>query len=208
MKALALHATRNTTKPDASGAFIPEAVAYTKFHACHREGFDNKLPAADCRKQVESILGRYRDLDAVAFFCHGYRRGLQTEHSIATVGALADAIALATAPAVAVTLYACSTAGLLSVTKGGFADALRDALTARGKTGHVDAHTVAGHCVWVPFVQRFAMGEPNAEIVGDWLVAPRSPEWRKWRNRLRADGDTLCYRYPFMTADEIRAECR
>lgn len=208
MTVLAIHATRNTNKPDATGAFIPEATAFQKHYACHREGFDNRLKGAPCREHVESILRRYRGLDRVAFFCHGHRSGLQTGHDIATVGALANAIAAATNPHVIVTLYACSTAGQRTVRLGGFADALRDALTFRGKTGHVDGHTVAGHCVWLPFVQRFDICEPTIEIAGDWIVAPKSPEWKRWKARLRADGDTLCYRFPTMTVEQVRAEVR
>lgn len=204
---LAIHATVNSPrKSDASGAFISEAVAFQKFAVCHREGFDNRLKGAPCREQVEGILRRYRDLEVVALFCHGYRSGLQTGHNMATVGALADAIAAASGPHVVVVLYACSTAGMLSLRRGGFADALRDALTARGKAGHVDAHTIAAHAVWNPFVQRFDMGESYDELQGDWVVWPKSPEWKRWRARLRADGDTLCYRFPTMTIGEVRAE--
>jgi hypothetical protein len=219
MKAIAIHATRNTHgKSDATGAFVPEAVAFQKHYACYREGFDNTLPEALRRARVESILGAHRGLDLVALFCHGYRRGLQTEHDMQTVGALADANAAASAERVVVALYACSTAHELAVGRGGFADALRDALTARGKTGHVDAHTTAAHTVWNPMVQRFDMGDALSETVGDWIVKPATtekgkrvaaaPEWRSWTRRLRADGDVLCYRFPLMNRDEILAELR
>jgi hypothetical protein len=231
-RALAIHATKNsrrkdgTIKPDATGAFIIEAKDFADHYACYREGFDNELPDALRRKRVEDILRKYRDLELIAFFCHGYRRGLQTEHDLQTVNALADAIAVASGPNIVVALYACSTAHALTVKRGGFADALRDALTARGKTGHVDAHTTAAHSVWNPMLQRFDMGDPVEEIVGDWLVRPRlknperktnrkapptlpaDPEWKAWTKRLKAKNDPFCFRFPLMTADAIRAALR
>lgn len=205
-RALAIHASRNTgSKSDASGAFVPEAVRFQKFYACHREGFDNTLVLPARRKAVHAILGKHRDLELVAFFCHGLRRSLQTGHDIGTVGELADAIAAASGPRVVVALYACSTAHELTVTRGGFADALRDALTARGKDGHVDAHTLAGHATSNPFVQRFDMGEPASEVVGDWLVPP-GPLWKAWRTRLKATD--LRLRFPMMPTQAVQAELR
>lgn len=203
MKALAIHATKNTNgKSDASGAFVPEAVAFQKLYACHREGFDNTLPEAARRAQVEGILARYRELELVAIFCHGYRRGLQTGHTLATVNALADRIAACSAPNVRVVLYACSTAHALNRTRGGFADALRDALTARGKTGHVDGHTTAAHATRNAMLQRFYMGEPESETAGDWFVEPKTPLWSRWRAALRGD---LRFRFPTMNVPEVYA---
>jgi hypothetical protein len=202
-RALALHATRNVaSKSDASGAFVPEAVRFAKLYASHREGFDNSLALPKRRAAVHAALGRYRDLELIAFFCHGLRRSLQTGHDVASVGELADAVADASGPRVVVVLYACSTAHALSVARGGFADALRDALTARGKSGHVDAHTSAGHTVSNPFVQRFDMGDPVSEIVGDWVVPP-GPLWKTWRTRMQATD--LRFRFPMMASEQVRA---
>lgn len=228
MQALAIHATKNEPpKRDATGAFVPEAREFAKFWACHREGFDNFLPKTERAKSVEAILDRYRGLEMIAFFGHGFRTGLQSGHGMSNVGSLAKAIARATGPRVYVVLYACSTAGVISVERGGFADALRDELTKLGKTGHVDGHTTAAHTVWNPMLQRFDMGDPFEEIVGDWVVTPpdlpnperktnpraarflpADPEWSMWKKRLRADKDPFCYRFPTMTIQDIRSELR
>lgn len=215
-RALALHATKNSGRPDASGAFVPEAVAFARFHACYREGFDNHLPEDARREQVRGILSRYHDLECIAIFGHGLRHSLQTGHDMQTVNELARAIANASGPRVVVVLYACSTAAKITIQRGGFADALRDALTALGKTGHVDAHTIAAHTTWNPYLQRFDMGESDSELVGDWLVAPPSkvrgkrvpadPKWGAWRVALRHT--PMRFRFPTMTAGEIRKELR
>lgn len=216
MRALALHATKNTTKPDASGAFVPEAINFARFHACYREGFDNLLPDHERREHVHGILSRFCDLEMIAIFGHGLRRSLQTGHDMQTVNELARAIANASGPRVVVVLYACSTAAKIAVERGGFADALRDALTVLGKAGHVDAHTIAAHTTRNPYLQRFDMGDPASELVGDWLVAPPSkvrgkrvpadPKWGAWRVGLKQT--TLRFRFPMMTAGEIRRELR
>lgn len=202
MKALAIYASQNTTKPDATGAFIPESLHWQRMHGGAREGYKNKLGAVACRREVEGILAKHSGIDALAFFNHGYRDGMQTGHHIPHVGALADAIAKACAPRVVIYLAACSTAKQRTVALGGFADALRDALTARGVAGHIDAHTTAGHTTRNPHVQRFAMGAPVGDIAGDWIVAPGDPLWRKWVAALKGD---LRLRYPLMTREEIRA---
>jgi hypothetical protein len=202
MKCLAIHATKNTHKPDATGAFIPEAIRFQRMHGGAREGFDNKLDKHRCRLEVQSILSRHSELDVIAFFGHGHRNALQSGHDMATVDALAGAIAKASNPRVIVYLAACSTAKEISVARGAFADALREALTKRGKSGHVDAHTTAGHSTWNPNVQRFDMGDAFTETVGDWIVSPDDRLWRPWVRALKGD---LRLRYPLMTRDEIRA---
>lgn len=193
MKALALHVTRDTPgKKDATGAFIPEAKAFARLHACERVG-------ADFREQVEAALAARRDLEAVAFFCHGLRRELRVGYSTMHRGVerLADAIASATGPHIVMPLYACST----GASDTGFAALLAQALYERGKTGHVDAHTTAAHTTRNPHVRRFELGAAR----GAWLVEPGSTDWRRWVEALRGD---LRFRFPFMTADDVRAEVR
>src|SRR5690606_18287712 len=68
---------------------------------------------------------------------------------------------------------------------GGFADALRDALSAdHHMHGHVDAHASLGHATKNPFVRRFWMDGESADIGGDWLISPGSPAWRTWVRRM------------------------
>jgi hypothetical protein len=197
--ALAISATINTHgKSDATGAFVPESVHFAKHHACHREGFDNRLGAPARRKQVEGILGKHKGLDLVALFCHGLRRSLQTGHDMATVDALADAISRASTKRVVVALYACST----GATDNGFAAALRNGLRARGHEGTVYAHDRAGHTTRLPYVRAFVMGEDGS----DWVVDPADkPMFARWRTELTRD---LRFRYPRMTVEQVRAELR
>jgi hypothetical protein len=209
MRALAIYATKNTgTKHDSTGAFAPESLAFQKHYACYRVGFDNTLGAPKRTAFVEETLRAHRDLEMVAFFCHGLRRSLQTGHDMATVGRLASAIAEASGPRVIVALYACSTGAATLVghqgqetRENGFAAALRNALHALGKTGHVDAHTNAAHTTRNPYVRRFMMGETGA----DFIVEPSSPSWKRWRTELTRD---LRFRFPALTVEQVRAEVR
>ena len=85
---------------------------------------------------------------------------------------------------------------------GGFADALRDALSERGVTGHVDAHVTTGHTTRNPHVRRFYCDGAAAGTGGDWLVAPGSPKWRRWVTALKGD---MRFRFPWLTPAEIDA---
>jgi hypothetical protein len=212
VKAIAIHATANSVgKSDASGAFKPEALAFQKHWiaqgaACARFGFDNRRKLPDRAAEVEGILATQSGLELVALFCHGLRRSLQTGHSLATVKALADAIARASGPRVVVALYACSTAHEVNVQRGGFADALRDELARLGKTGWVDAHSTAGHSTENPHVQRFDICPCEIdEVKGDWIV-PKGPLWRSWVRALDTNARGLRFRFPTMAVDEVRAE--
>lgn len=207
LKTLAIHASKNTgTKKDASGAFVPEAVRHAKLYGGRRVPFDNLLGLARRRASVHAILAEHHDLDHVAVFGHGLRGSLQTGHTIAQVGELADAIAQASREHVTVFLAACSTASQLSVERGGFADALADALAARGKRGWVDAHTTAGHTTKNPYVQRFHIGRPVELLAGVWIVPPGSELWATWR-RLLSTTD-LRLRFSAMLHEDILAELR
>jgi hypothetical protein len=201
VKALAINATQNTAgKSDATGAFVPEAIAFQKHWiaqgaACARFGYDNRRKPGEKRAEVETILSTQRGLDLIAFFGHGLRRSMQTGHDMASVGALATIITNASAPHVVVVLYACST----GATDTGFAAALRNELNARGKTGHVDSHANPGHTTQNPFVRRFVMGERE----GHWIVEPQSPTWRSWRASLKGD---MRFRFPTMADGSVHAE--
>lgn len=215
MRALIIHAGYNTTKPDATGAFIPEARSYREMllslgHEVASSVLDNRAPKPTRRRQVEGHISTGKALggwDHVAFFGHGLSRSLQTGHDLTTVGALADALtgSVGASRRLVVTLYACD-AGDSPRTgpggDGGFADALRDALAARGVTGYVDAHTTTGHTTRNPHVRRFSMdGGPG--VGGEWLVEPGSPLWRKWVAALKGP---MRFRFPLLTREQIRAE--
>ena len=65
MRALIIHAGYNTTKPDATGAFIPEAKNYAKWLTAQgwtveRHDFDNRAQKLQRRREVEGRAARKR----------------------------------------------------------------------------------------------------------------------------------------------------
>lgn len=201
---LALCPTTNRRgKKDVTGAFLPEALAFTELRAgegwtaLFRE-FDNTQSKRAIRREVEStILSVNEPIDCLAIFCHGYRRGLQTGHNSWNVKNLSKAIAANAAKDIKIVLYACDTGRDGDNQRwddtrpgpggeGGFADRLRDALVRLGLSGGwVDAHTIAGHTTKAPFVRRFYIDEEATNDGGSWVVSPGSPEWKSWRKLLR-----------------------
>lgn len=216
-------------KKDASGAFVPEARAFLRFHGADPKGaafvpFDHRLAPAKRRAQVEAgIRAAHTALGAriegLAFFCHGYRRGLQTGHTTKALGGLVETMRDTCSPNVAVPLYACDAArdedadrkdDLLDAPggDGGFADALRDAMlrTRAFHGANVDAHVTAGHTTRNPHVRRFEVtaAVPSETILGlpggSWLVTPNSARWKTWIRALRTD---FRFRFPFLDAAGI-----
>ena len=219
MRALIILPQHNSPgKRDVTGAFRPEAKRFAEsLHergfSTHTHAFDNKASKAKRRAEVERAIweGVFHSdgigidglWDVVAFFCHGFTRGMQTGHDMATVGDLAETIALRSSDTVVVPLYACSTASTRTGAPGGdggFADALRDALSERGKRGHVDAHDTVAHTTKNPRVRRFWMDGEAAGTGGDWIVAPGSPKWRAWRAALKGP---MRFAFPFMSPAEV-----
>lgn len=203
-------------KKDYTGAFKPEATRFAKEHAIPSENvrpIDVSKGPILRRKQVLAELGNAEaPLEVVAFFCHGTRGAIQLGFGPVSAETLAKAIAKVSAPDVVVPLYACSTASGGKATTadgpggdGGFADLLRDALCRAGATGcRVDAHASVGHATMNPNVRRFAGdGSPIGGHGGVWLVGPKSPVWKGWRQALRGD---LRFRFPLMGVGEIHEE--
>lgn len=214
MKILAIHATRDTDKPDATGAFIPQAVGFAKYRRAAGDvvesiGFDNSLEPASRRTAVLELIRAHQPFDAFVYFGHGTRRGLPSAaFTMSSVQHLADALASAPSPSrLIVALYACSTANTPTSGidgDGGFADTLRDALSTRGRFGWLDAHTVAGHTTINRMTRRFYMDGESVATGGTWLIAPGSPEWQAWGDALKSD-KSLRFGFPFMTETELHA---
>lgn len=212
-------------KRDATGAFQPEANAWIA--ANHDRGYtdwariliDNDTPAISRRDAVLDAIREHQP-DHVAFFCHGWKTGIQFGFGVQHTLLLAETLAAGFGPldfegetvqviGPFVTLYACSTAdGKDPGTggDGGFADEFRDALCRAGATWcRVDAHTTAGHTTRNPYVRRFeGQGSAVGGTGGQWIVAPKSPLWSRWRKAL-AETD-LRYRFPSMSVAEIHEE--
>lgn len=208
---------------DASTVFKPEAERFAALHGIEVRGFDNR-PGYDVRRrEIRAMLAGFPlgELDCVAFFCHGWKTGIQAGWSTRNIGDLSQAISDAGTHAVAVPLYCCSTGGDLPGTgakvgtkgeastggDGGFADQLRDRLCVAGDTRcRVLGHTVPGHATRLPYVREFpGNGSPVGGTGGTWLVAPGSALWRKWTAALQGKG-TMRLRFPFLSAAEIHRE--
>lgn len=206
-------------KKDATGAFQPESDSWI---ACRHDNgdadwahvlVDNKLPSAKQRAAVLAAIGDH-SADHIAFFCHGWKTGIQFGFGMQHLDTIAQTIMIALShgfawPWVSVALYACSTAdGPGAGGDGGFADGLRDAFCRAGVTlCTVDAHDRPGHTSKNPYVRRFeGMGSKVGGTGGYWIVAPGSPLWKPWVKALR-DTD-LRFRFPSMSIAEIHDELR
>ena len=214
MRALIFTGDRNLDeKHDFTGAFRPESIAFAALHGVPNECIV-RVPldkGADAiRVKVEESIAAFPEpLDLVAFFCHGYRQGIQLGYRLAHCTRLATVLAAHSAPGLRVALYACSTAAAPSGApsgNGGFADTLRDALCKAGRTDcQVDAHTTAAHATRNPHVMRFlGNGLAAGGDGGGWIVAPGSPLWKPWRTALQAT--SLRLRFPVMSIAHVHAE--
>lgn len=204
---------------DATGAFQPEARRFAAAHGCVEPLTLIVNKGADKASMREDVLARLSTCEGlaplycVAFFCHGYRRGIQLGFDNGNVARLAKAIAAVSKPDVRVPLYACDTGRDADQDRkddlaafggdGGFADQLRDALCRHGCVDCVVyAHTTPGHATRNPYVRIFpGNGSPVGGTGGSWVVAPGSSLWRAWRVKLR-EGN-LRYEFPFMSVADV-----
>lgn len=214
---------RNIKKADYSGAFLPEAKAYAKFHNIPLKNIheiDISKPDADRRAQVIKYIElrgqEYDAINSIAFFCHGLKHKIQLGFNVNNIYLLTATMAKYCETEVAVPIYACSAArdmdGQIADDMdpdtvggdGGFADTLRDSLCKDHMVYcRVMAHVTAGHTTVNPWVRFFdGEGEENGGQGGYWVVEPRSPLWKKWIKWLREDDDNR-FRFPFMTYMEI-----
>jgi hypothetical protein len=191
---------------DATGAFQPEAQKFALLHGGDVVIVDNHTTKTKMREIVLAEI-RLRKPTTIAFFCHGWKSGVQFGFGFQHVDSLAACIAQSCPyDSPIVPLYACSTGDGPGVGGDlGFADALRDALCRAGATWcQVFAHTTAGHATENPYVRRFSgSGSPSGGIGGSWIVTPKSDRWSRWVKSLKGD---LRLRYPLMSDAEIHEE--
>jgi len=209
-------------KRDVSGAFLPEARAFARYHLAAPEDVIKRFPAnapleqrrATCTLAIKTAAA---PLDVIAFFCHGWRAGIQAgfmrQHNLL----LARLLRVHAKPDAHVLFYACDTGrdedALTADDRepgpggdGGFADGVRDACEALGMRVTVLGHTTAGHCTENAHARYFAPGCGGKG--GHWYVEPGSALWPMWRAALRDPRSNLRYRFWEMTPDEIAAELR
>lgn len=208
-------------KKDMSQAFLPSARAFARANYIDIDDALRRFPAnapIDQRRAVCTLAMRASSsLDAVAFFCHGWKAGIQAgfmrQHNLLLARILGQ---VAKSPA-SVLLYACETGRDLDDETaddrepgpggdGGFADGIRDACDALGRRVTVMGHTTAGHCAENPYARFFA---PDAGGKGGaWYVEPQSPLWPLWVSALHDPKSTLRYRFWSMSPTQIAAELR
>lgn len=204
-------------RKDASGAFIPMA---RRFLGIHREvpgklsTFDPTLPMRKRRSEVRSLVGTLeRNLSTVAFFCHGWKDGIQAGWTDEQLVDLVSMLLTRTTDGSLkrVILYACDSGRDGDLDReddlvpgpggdGGFADLLRDQFATFGASVDVFAHTTAGHTTSNPYVRVF-YGAKSPQAGGPMLVAPKSPLWGDWRRALR-DTDLWAH-FPFLSQEEL-----
>ncbi len=205
---------------DASGAFIPQARAFLRANQVPvvsdwELSFDNTATMARRMEVLKRNLARPRpSFHTAAFFCHGWKDGIQAGYRTKDVAELAETLAAASGSRLKrVVLYACDTGrdndslredDLRDVIggDGGFADSLRDAFRRRGDAVTVYAHSKEGHCTQCPYVRVFE-GDSD-EKGGHFLVAPTERLWPVWRRALA--GTDLWARFPFMSREEVIQE--
>ncbi len=225
---LVIYSSKNTKgRHDATGAFIPEAYA---FHRLHNVPEENMLaipcPGTNFQDRYEKLC-RFIDtkfgVKWIAMFCHGYSSGLQFGLNKKNISDFTATLRHSCNDDLSMTLYACSTASVnrkkrkISApgTDGGYADELRDSMLRRGfRGGWIDAHLTSGHTTMNPYVMRFHV-EPAFDDDwnikgGQWLVHPRSPRWKIWKNELKhgyKDG-ILRFHFPQFSEVEISSLLR
>jgi hypothetical protein len=201
---------------DATGAFQPEAKRFLKYHKQSFDNLfliDNKQTRAKMRKQVLKILrSLHCSNPCIAFFCHGYRLGIQFGFCVGHAGSLARAITKLNP--VSVVFYSCDVARDRDRSRrdditdtiggdGGFADVVRDEFAAAGARWgmNVDGHTTPGHTTRNPFVRRFAVESTDGGRGGYYIVSRKQKKlWSKWRQELKTD---FRFMYPILPTTAI-----
>lgn len=226
MKGVIFTPDRNTKRADYTGAFLPEALAYAKVHGLPDSCIvpvDITANARAKRLAVIDAIQHHGDaqegLDAVAFFCHGWKHGIQLGFERQDTDTLARVLRPYAKSSLSVPLYACSTGrdGDWQIADdmdpdtiggdGGFADELRDSLCAEAYAVRcrVLAHVTAGHTTLNPWVRFFdGNNMPYGGSGGYWPIRPHGPLWRAWVRWLREDSNRFWM--PHCSLEQIRAD--
>lgn len=206
-------------KKDVTGAFHPEAVAFCKHHDVNPAKaiarFPTKGTLAARRAVSTRAIGASAGLDVIAFFCHGWRNGIQAGWQLPTVRSLASLCSAAMVADGHILLYACDSGRDADADQaddleegpggdGGFADELRDACETLGRRITVVGHATTGHATWNPHVRVFAPGEHGRG--GRWVITPGTSLWPRWVRAMRDPKGTLRYRFWAMSFEEIARE--
>ena len=214
----------NTTKPDATGAFHPEAKAFCKFWHVPQSRInylDNKKGrydlAEDFLDAMQSYAKQGETIEDWILFCHGYTHGVQ--FGIRSPGhknfnardreQFERFISYMNPRNVNLILFACSTGDdpdgdsdtAPGSGDGSFGDLVRDAIVANGGSHvRVLSHTTAGHTTGNPFIKLFE----DDQLEGGQLIAqPFTPEFKKLQSKLKT---SFRFLLPFLSVEEIRKQ--
>lgn len=209
-------------KHDVTGAFKPEAARFLKTvgEGSRVVTFNNRLSMAKRRKEVIGAIEAARDegeeYDGVAFFCHGWMKGIQAGFTLFHVEQLARVVqSICGHSFTIVPLYCCSTGDdpqddpieAAGTGDGSFADRLRDELAGQGANYcRVLAHSTVAHTTKNPFALFFDGDGSTDPVNGGYAVVGRRDRklWQAWRQALRTTD--LRFRFPFMEVGEIHKE--
>lgn len=205
-------------KKDYTGAFKPEADRFARVvpgsHDLTTVDVSKSMPTrkTELFRTLEAIHARDAMFNDVAFFMHGWSKGIQCGVQLADVSKLVELLLPITANGtdadhpLHIILYCCLTGDVPGSPKenqtklgpggdGGFADRVRDEFCKAGRTWvKVYAHTTAGHTTRNPWVRTFeGKGSTVGAVDGDWLIRPAkagraSPLWKPWRDALNSSG--------------------
>lgn len=208
---------RNTEgKNDFTGAFLPECNAFMKTwglktHKRINLGNNNNKRKEELFKELREF-SKNGKLENIIFFCHGLPKSVQfglTNSNLKEFAKLLRELIGQNSTDINIILYCCSTgssvAGTGSVNQngdGGFADSLRDALCQEGFVDcRVMGHAESGHTTKNPTKRFFdGLGSPFGGSGGQWIVAPKTTQFKKWRELLQTDAR---FKVPFMSIAEI-----
>lgn len=224
---------RPDKRADATGAFQPAARRFMTHHGINpsmyhlidnkQNGRDGKATPKDkarMRQQVLTAIDKCTQegivLRGAAFFCHGYKSGIQFGFTSKNVNQLASSLDCASHKNLRVPLYACDAGRDADRYRrddleafggdGGFADILRDALCRYGLVDNIVwAHTTPGHTLKNSHVRVFpGMGSEIGNTGGFYVIHPKDRKlWRAWKAAIKDKDNTLELDFPFMEIAEI-----
>lgn len=224
---LVFYSCRNSrNKHDATGAFIPEAKAFQKYHGIP----DNNMFAIDCVRQKKNArfnkvlellfaFGTRQKISSLIWFGHGWPNGIQFGFTRKDIPFLVQVLSGVNGEMnrlcefdLNIVFYCCSMADndnrnnkgvkIGIATDGGFCDVLRDNMEKREFTGQVIGHLTKGHTDMNPnTIIFYANKNINDNCGGSWLVEPGSLFWKDWKRGMKTN---LRFAFPFMTELEIK----
>lgn len=211
MKSLVFYTSTNRKgKHDATGAFIPEALAFAKIHEVPKVdviAIPQNIPPWDRRYLFRSAVRKRKKYgetyDGIVYLGHGSKSGLPglgmgyRVKPSGTPEAMADLLSPILEPWATVVLYTC-----LAGKGFGYADDLFHEFGENMPCGPtLVAHLSRGHTTFNPWAEYSGEGPDGA---GRDIIERDDPLWPRWRAALKAD-QWFRLSFPFMAHEQILA---